>query len=59
MRSLSAIGRVAAVGAVIAAAVLVALILFGSGVAGGYRVKAQFLNAGQLVKGTPASRSAR
>ena len=53
MRSLSAIGRVAAVGAVIAAVVLVALILFGSGVAGGYKVKAHFLNAGQLVKGNP------
>jgi len=44
---------VAAVGAVLAAVVLVALILFGSGVAGGYRVKAHFLNAGQLVKGNP------
>ena len=53
MRSLSAIGRVAAVGALIAAIVLVGLILFGGGVAGGYRVKARFLNAGQLVKGNP------
>lgn len=53
MRSLSAIGRVAAVGAVIAAIVLVALILFGGGVGGGYRVKAHFLNAGQLVRGNP------
>ena len=53
MRSLSAIGRVAAVGAVIAAIVLVGLILFGGGGAGGYKVKARFLNAGQLVKGNP------
>ena len=53
MRSLSAIGRVAAVGALVAAIVLVGLILFGGGVAGGYRVKARFLNAGQLVKGNP------
>jgi phospholipid/cholesterol/gamma-HCH transport system substrate-binding protein len=43
---------VAAVGAVIAAVVLVGLILFGGGV-GGYEVKARFLNAGQLVKGNP------
>src|SRR5919108_4444843 len=53
MRSLSAIGRVAAVGAVIAAIVLVGLILFGGGGLGGYKVKAHFLNAGQLVKGNP------
>jgi phospholipid/cholesterol/gamma-HCH transport system substrate-binding protein len=53
VRSLSAIGRVAAVGALIAALVLVSLILFGGGGAGGYKVKAQFLNAGQLVKGNP------
>jgi phospholipid/cholesterol/gamma-HCH transport system substrate-binding protein len=53
VRSLSAIGRVAAVGAVIAAIVLVALVVFGGGGAGGYKVKAQFLNAGQLVKGNP------
>ena len=53
MRSLSAIGRVAAVGALIAAMVLVALILFGGGGGGGYKVKARFLNAGQLVKGNP------
>jgi phospholipid/cholesterol/gamma-HCH transport system substrate-binding protein len=52
VRSLSAIGRVAAVGALIAALVLVSLILFGGG-AGGYKVKARFLNAGQLVKGNP------
>jgi phospholipid/cholesterol/gamma-HCH transport system substrate-binding protein len=53
VRSLSAIGRVAAVGALIAAVVLVALVLFGGGGAGGYKVKARFLNAGQLVKGNP------
>ena len=53
MRSLSAIGRVAAVGAVIAAIVLVGLILFGGTGAGGYKVYARFLNAGQLVKGNP------
>jgi phospholipid/cholesterol/gamma-HCH transport system substrate-binding protein len=53
VRSLSAIGRVAAIGAVVAAIVLVALILFSGGVGGGYRVKARFLNAGQLVKGNP------
>jgi phospholipid/cholesterol/gamma-HCH transport system substrate-binding protein len=53
VRSLSAIGRVAAVGAVIAAVVLVALILFGGTGAGGYKVKARFINAGQLVKGNP------
>jgi phospholipid/cholesterol/gamma-HCH transport system substrate-binding protein len=53
VRSLSAIGRVAAVGAVIAAIVLVGLILFAGGGVGGYKVKAHFLNAGQLVKGNP------
>ncbi len=53
MRSLSAIGRVAAVGAVIAAIVLVGLILFGGSGVGGYKVHARFLNAGQLVKGNP------
>ena len=53
MRSLSAIGRVAAVGAVIAAIVLVGLILFGGTGVGGYKVHARFLNAGQLVKGNP------
>jgi phospholipid/cholesterol/gamma-HCH transport system substrate-binding protein len=52
VRSLSAIGRVAAVGALIAAVVLVSLMLFGGG-PGGYKVKARVLNAGQLVKGNP------
>src|SRR5436309_4829583 len=50
MRSVSGIGRIAALGAVIAAAVLVALLVFGVG-GGGYEVKARFINAAQLVKG--------
>lgn len=50
MRSVSGIGRIAALGAVIAAAVLVALLLFGVG-GGGYEVKGRFINAAQLVKG--------
>ena len=45
----SGVARVAAMGAVVAAAVLVALLSFGRG--GGYEVTARFLNAGQLVKG--------
>ena len=53
MRSLSAVGRVAAIGAVIAAIVLVGLILFGGSGVGSYKVYAEFLNAGQLVKGNP------
>jgi phospholipid/cholesterol/gamma-HCH transport system substrate-binding protein len=52
MRSFSGIGRVAAVGAVIAGIALAAIVLFGAGT-GGYTVKARFLNAGQLVKGNP------
>jgi phospholipid/cholesterol/gamma-HCH transport system substrate-binding protein len=52
MRSFSSIGRIAALGAVVAAAALVAILLFGSG-GGGYEVKARFINAGQLVKGNP------
>jgi phospholipid/cholesterol/gamma-HCH transport system substrate-binding protein len=51
MRSVSGIGRVAAITAVIAAAVLVAVMLFGGG--SSYQVSADFLNAGQLVKGNP------
>ncbi len=43
------VARVAAVAAVIVAAVLVALLLFGG--RGGYKVTARFLNAGQLVVG--------
>ena len=52
MRSVSGVGRVAALGAVIAAVVLVAIVLFGGG-GGAYNVKATFANAGQLVKGNP------
>ncbi len=51
MRTFSGIGRIAALGAVIAAVALVAILLFGGG--GGYTVKARFINAGQLVKGNP------
>jgi phospholipid/cholesterol/gamma-HCH transport system substrate-binding protein len=50
MRSVSVAGRIAAVLAVIIAVVVVAALLF-SGGSGGYEVKAQFQNAGQLVKG--------
>jgi phospholipid/cholesterol/gamma-HCH transport system substrate-binding protein len=52
MRSVSGVGRVAAIGAIIAAVVLVAIVLFG-GFSSSYTVKARFLNAGQLVKGNP------
>jgi phospholipid/cholesterol/gamma-HCH transport system substrate-binding protein len=43
------VARLAALAAVIGATVLVGLLIFGGG--GGYRVKARFLNAGQLVTG--------
>ena len=46
----SGITRFAALAAVIAASVLVALLLFGSG-GDSYSLKARFINAGQLVKG--------
>ncbi|MEA2425539.1 MAG: phospholipid/cholesterol/gamma-HCH transport system substrate-binding protein, partial [Thermoleophilaceae bacterium] len=49
MRTVSGIGRIAAVAAVVAAAVLVGYLLFGGG--GGYTVKAYFINGNQLVKG--------
>ena len=52
MRSASGIGRVAALAAVVAAAVLVAVLVFGGG-GSGYTVSAEFLNAGQLVRGNP------
>ena len=52
MGSVSGIGRVAALGAVIAAVALVAIVLFGGG-GGGYEVTAKFVNAGQIVKGNP------
>src|SRR4051794_13697771 len=51
MRSVSGVGRFAAIGAVIAAIVLVAIVLFGGSSA--YTVNATFLNAGQLVRGNP------
>ena len=54
MRSFSGIGRVAAMGAVVAAIALVALVLLGGGGAD-YSVTARFLNAGQLVKGNPVN----
>ena len=49
MRAVSGVGRVAAVAAVVAAAVLVGLLVFGGG--SGYEVEASFQNANQLVKG--------
>jgi phospholipid/cholesterol/gamma-HCH transport system substrate-binding protein len=49
MRSVSGIGRAAAFAAVIAAAVLVAIMLFGGG--SDYKVRATFLSASQLVNG--------
>jgi phospholipid/cholesterol/gamma-HCH transport system substrate-binding protein len=49
MRTVSGIGRVAAVAAVVAAVILVGFIIFGGG--GGYTVKAYFENGNQLVKG--------
>ena len=52
MRSVSGVGRAAAMAAVIAAVVLVAVLLFGGG-GSGYTVTADFINAGQLVKGNP------
>src|SRR3954447_789001 len=52
MRSVSGVGRIAALGAIIAAVVLLAIVLFG-GFSSDYTVTARFLNAGQLVKGNP------
>ena len=49
MRSGSVVGRIAAIGAVVLAIAIVAVLLFRGG--GGYTVTAQFLNAAQLVKG--------
>lgn len=49
MRSVGLAGRLAAVGAVVAAIVVVAVLLFSGG--GSYTVKAHFVNAGQLVPG--------
>lgn len=50
MQSVSVAGRIAAVLAVAVAVVVVAVLLFAGG-GGGYTVKAEFLNASQLVKG--------
>jgi phospholipid/cholesterol/gamma-HCH transport system substrate-binding protein len=50
MRSVSAAGRVAAIAAVVLAVVLVAVLLF-RGTTDAYQIKAEFLNASQLVKG--------
>jgi phospholipid/cholesterol/gamma-HCH transport system substrate-binding protein len=47
----SVAGRVAAIGAVVAAIVIVAILLFAGG--GSYSVTAYFHNAAQLVKGNP------
>src|SRR5213592_3353783 len=49
MRTVSGIGRVAAVAAVVAAVVLVGFIMLSGG--GGYTVTAYFQNGNQLVKG--------
>ncbi|HEY2603789.1 MAG TPA: MlaD family protein [Thermoleophilaceae bacterium] len=49
MRSVSRVGRVAAIGAVIVAAVVVGFVLFGAGHS--YTVDALFQDGGQLVKG--------
>ena len=49
MRTVSGIGRVAAIAAVVAAVVVVGILLFSGG--GGYTVKAYFINGNQLVKG--------
>ena len=49
MRTVSGIGRVAAVAAVVAAVVVVGVLLFSGG--GGYTVQAYFINGNQLVKG--------
>src|SRR4051795_4215543 len=50
MRTVSGVGRIAAIAAVVAAVFLVGFILFG-GASGGYTVKAYFQNGNQLVKG--------
>ena len=49
MRSGSVVGRVAAIGAVVLAIVIVAVLMFRGG--GGFTLTAEFLNAAQLVKG--------
>ncbi len=52
MGSVSGLGRVVALAAVIAAVTLVALALL-NGSGGGYEVTAKFINGGQIVKGNP------
>ena len=52
MGSVSGLGRVVALAAVIAAVTLVALALL-NGSGGGYEVTAEFINGGQIVKGNP------
>src|SRR5436190_2707384 len=49
MRTVSGVGRIAAIAAVVAAVILVGFVIFGGG--GGYSVKAYFQNGNQLVKG--------
>ena len=49
MRSVSGVGRIAAIGAVVIAVLLVGYLLLGQS----YTVIAEFENAGQLVKGNP------
>lgn len=50
MRGTSVAGRLLAIGAVIAAIVIVAIVLFAKG-GSSYTINAYFINAGQLVKG--------
>ncbi len=50
MRSVSGVGRFAAIGAVVIAVAVVGYLLLGSS---SYKVTAEFENAGQLVKGNP------
>ena len=50
MRSVSGVGRMAAIGAVVVVVALVAIVLFGGG-GGGYTVTARFENAAQIVRG--------
>ena len=50
MRSVSGVGRIAAIAAVVIAVAVVGYLLVGSS---SYKVTAEFENAGQLVKGNP------
>jgi len=50
MQSVSVAGRIAAIAAVIVAIVVIAVLLFAGG-SGGHTVKADFINAAQLVNG--------